>query len=97
MTADGLQFEWDPRKAASNLAKHGITFESAIKVFDDDRVLIEADLFAVDEYREIATGLTSDGLLVVVYTERRDHVIRIISARRAGPRERRVYRDYRRP
>jgi uncharacterized DUF497 family protein len=85
------QFEWDEAKAAANLRKHGISFQTARDVFDDLFVLVEQDLS--EEYGEerfIAIGMVEGLLLTVVYAERGER-IRIISARRATRHEQRQY------
>jgi uncharacterized DUF497 family protein len=86
-----VRFEWDPQKAAANVAKHGVSFEEASTVFGDPlAVTIPDPLHSVDEPRFVTVGQSSKGLLVVlVHTDR--EVVRIISARRAKPRERRAY------
>lgn len=90
-------FEWHDAKLAKNLRDHGVHFDVAKQVFDDEAVVIEIDAFESEE-RWIATGRTSNGvLLVVVHTvwyEEDDEVIRIISARRADSRERRDHNPY---
>jgi uncharacterized DUF497 family protein len=85
-------FEWDDRKAAANLLKHKVSFIEAATVFDDPYVIVEPDLDHSDEeLREIATGFSmKDRVLLVVYVEPDDR-IRLISARRATPEERRKY------
>ena len=91
-----FEFEWDPAKAASNLRKHGVSFDDAATVLADDLVLSALD----DEHggfeeRWISVGRSSEGQLVVVvhtYLERDDApMVRIISARPATPRERRRF------
>lgn len=67
-TGDNLQFSWDARKAASNLKKHGVSFEAASYVFDDPRRLEQEDVLARGEYRSIVIGQVDDVLLTVVYT-----------------------------
>ncbi len=84
-------FEWDPTKAASNFAKHRVTFETAAEVFEDRAAVIEEDRSSRFEYRASITGMSVLGLLVVVYTERGENIVRIISARRANRHERREY------
>ncbi len=86
------EFEWNEDKAASNFLKHGVTFEEAETVFDDDLAMIEADSeHSIDEDRYRLLGYSSQSrLLYVVYTER-DGRPRPISARVATPRERRNY------
>ena len=84
-------FEWDAGKAASNLKKHGVSFEQATLAFDDAFALIEQDDSEhYGEDRFILIGRALDGVLTVVYTER-DGRIRIISAREAHEYERRNY------
>ena len=85
-----MAFEFDPAKAAANLKKHGVSFADAESVLSDPLALTLQDS-AAGEQRFVAIGLGGAGeLLVVVYTER-DGLFRIISARRATPRERRTY------
>ena len=90
-----MRFEWDPAKAASNLRKHGISFEIAARVFGDPLGWTEQDRIEGSEYRWQTIGMV-DGtlLLIVAHTDFEDEdgeVIRILSARRANPRERRRY------
>ena len=86
------QFEWDEQKAAVNLKKHGVSFAEAATIFEDPYVWIEVDaVHSEDEQRLHATGFSAlSRVLLVVYTERRE-LIRLISARRATPEERRKY------
>jgi len=89
-----LQFEWDPAKAAANLAKHGVSFEEAATVFRDTLSVTGSDPdHSVDEERLVIFGLSANGrLLVVSHTERGD-TIRIISARTAASSERKIYEE----
>lgn len=85
-----LQFEWDEEKERINLKKHGIPFKTAAKVFlDENRIEIYDKAHSIEEDRYITIGLAGD-VLFVVYTERHPK-IRLISARLATARERRVY------
>jgi len=86
-------FEWDAAKAAENYSRHGVGFETAIRVFDD--------VFAVErpddredygEDRYSVLGMVDGRLLYVAYTLR-EGIIRIISARGAEPYERRQYHE----
>lgn len=91
-----LVFEWDPRKAQANAAKHGVTFDEAITVFLDDNALDGPDLqHSGTEARSRRLGMSiGKRILTIVYTLRKaGHVetIRIISARRASRREREAY------
>ena len=87
-----LKFEWDPQKAESNLAKHGVPFEEAATVFGDPLGRITDDpRHSVDEERFVLLGLSQQQHLLAVMFVEREEAIRIISARRAIPRERRDY------
>jgi uncharacterized DUF497 family protein len=94
-------FEWSPAKAEANLRKHRISFETARLVFSDPFAIVEQDRIENGEVRRQALGLVNGRfLLLVAHTEREDEdgteVIRIISARRADPKERKRYeRNYR--
>jgi uncharacterized DUF497 family protein len=86
-----MSIEWDSRKAAGNLAKHGIDFADAATVLDDDRGMTVRDDASSDEDRFLTLGMDALGrLLVVVYTWRGD-TVRLIFARQATPREQRQY------
>jgi hypothetical protein len=89
-------FEWDPRKAEANAAKHGVSFDEAVRVFLDGNALDGPDVqHSQDEQRFLRLGRSADRrVLVVSYTLRRTgdaETIRIISARRASRRERAAY------
>ncbi|HEY0602026.1 MAG TPA: BrnT family toxin [Herpetosiphonaceae bacterium] len=87
-----LQFVWDDNKAVTNTIKHQVTFEEASTVFADPlAVIFDDEAHSVEEIREIILGhSTSNRLILVSFTER-DGIVRIISARRATPKERRDY------
>jgi uncharacterized DUF497 family protein len=89
-----LRFEWDPAKAATNFAKHGVSFPEAATVFRDPLSTTGADPdHSVDEERFITFGLSVSGrLLTVAHTESGD-TIRIISARPVTAGERRIYEE----
>lgn len=83
-------FEWDEEKADINFKKHGILFETAAKVFlDENRIEVYDETHSIGEERYITIGLAGD-VLFVVYTERTPK-IRLISARLATARERKIY------
>lgn len=86
-----MTFEWDADKAASNLAKHGVSFPEAILVFDDPRRLTVVDTRHSAEIRENTTGLIAGVLVVTVTHTDRTGTIRIISARPASRQERKRY------
>jgi len=89
-----LLFEWDTQKAATNVAKHGVTFDEASTVFQDAlSVTIGDPLHSEHEQRFVLIGHSHrNRLLVVVHTERDDR-IRIISARQAVTKERHTYEE----
>jgi uncharacterized DUF497 family protein len=82
-------FEWDDRKAANNLAKHGVPFEYAVRVFDDPHCL-ESDVSRMrdEEARRKTVGRIGGKLFAVVFTMR-GNIRRIISARRTNTKEER--------
>jgi uncharacterized DUF497 family protein len=86
-------FEWDPNKSRANQKKHGVTFEQAAMVFEsgDDALEIFDERHSGSEERFITIGPIESGLVLVVWTERREDVIRLISARWASPNEQRTY------
>jgi len=92
-----LKFEWDPAKAFTNVKKHGITFEEARTVFDDDfaRMLHDPD-HSQEEERFILLGMSYTlKILTVVHCYRdQDGVIRIISARESTKNEARQYKEF---
>jgi uncharacterized DUF497 family protein len=83
---------WDPAKATSNVAKHGVRFADAALVFDDPVALTVVDDESDPiEQRFVVLGVDAGGrVLVVVYSWRGDD-IRLISARAAEPHEREEY------
>jgi uncharacterized DUF497 family protein len=89
-----MNFEWDPRKAALNKRKHGVSFEEAATAFGDPLALTFADPDHSDEEHRFLTFGRSrrNWLLIVIHTDR-PGVTRIISARKMEPSERRTYQD----
>ena len=88
-----MRFEWDAAKAKTNLAKHGVSFEEAASSLLDPFALEAPDL--QDPSRTIVIGTSHAGRLLFVVTiiyEEKD-VIRILSARRASPSQRRKYEE----
>lgn len=94
-----LRFEWDEAKNLSNKRKHGVSFETASRVFANPFALSEQDRIERGEPRWRTIGLIEGFfVLVVAHTvletgDDETEIIRIISARRASPRERRRYED----
>jgi hypothetical protein len=94
-----MKFDWDQKKAASNQAKHKVTFDNAITAFDDPYGLIAPDPkhSTESEVREWLIGEADSGVLVVVFTIRQlGRVYRLISARNANLKERRRYEESKR-
>lgn len=87
-----MEFEWDRRKAAANLKKHGVPFDEAVTAFYDPlSATFDDPDHSVGERRFVTVGYSSRGrLLIVSHTERRN-VIRIINARRATAHERKQH------
>ena len=86
-------FEWDDNKAAQNLAKHTVSFDTARLAFDDAFGVSRQDVReAFTENRFLLLAMAHERLLAVVYAIRNERV-RIISARPAEPRERRWYHE----
>jgi uncharacterized protein len=88
-------FEWDSRKARSNIRKHGVTFIEAASVFADPlaRIFDDPD-HSAEESREIIIGHSATGkLLLVCFSEALEDQVRIISARRATKREQQDYEE----
>jgi hypothetical protein len=89
-----MRFEWDEDKNRSNVSNHKVSFETAISVFDDQRALSIPDRIVEGEERWQTLGMTGGVVLIVAHTwtdEEGDEMIRVISARKATPNERRAY------
>jgi uncharacterized DUF497 family protein len=89
-----MDFEWDAIKAARNLAKHGVSFPEAATVLADPLSLTFDDPdHSIDEDRFITIGTSDNGRVIIVsHTDRGDNT-RIISARKATRRERKIYEE----
>lgn len=88
-----FRYEWDEFKNNLNYKKHGIRFEEAILIFGDPNGLETRDLYHPQE-RYLRIGFNSKtGVLVVVYSEKTENLIRIISARKATTKEARIYEE----
>ncbi len=92
-----MTFEWDERKNRQNRAKHGVSFEAATLVFDDPHAVGVPDQTEKGEERWKTVGMAAGVVpLLVVHTHREEggeEYIRIISARKATPRERKTYEE----
>ena len=89
-----LTFDYDPRKAATNLRKHGVSFNEAITALGDRlRITLADELHSEDEERWITLATSANGrVLVIVYTET-ESTVRLISARGATATERAQYEE----
>jgi len=90
-----MRIEWDSAKNSLNRAKHGLSFEEASRLFRSgvDFVAMFDEEHSDKEDRFIAIGPIKRGVIVVAFTEREDGVLRIISARLASGRERRLFME----
>jgi len=88
-----LEFEWDSNKALRNVHKHGITFREAAMVFHDILAITYFDdaHSSSEEQRFVTMGISDTGRVLVVAHSLIDEKIRLISARKATPRERKIY------
>jgi len=89
-----LKFEWDRRKAASNLSTHRVSFQEALTAFADPlaRIFDDED-HSIEQQREIIIGHSAKERLLVVCFTAQGESVRIISARKATRRERKEYEE----
>lgn len=92
-----MKFAWHPAKAESNFSKHGVSFDEASTVFEDLMQMHHSDdIHSIGEQRYTCLGMSDQSrLLLVVYTEQMENLIRIISAREATRREANDYESQR--
>lgn len=87
-----MEFEWDPRKADSNVRKHMVSFAEGATVFGDPLAVTLADPdHSEDEERYVTFGVSDQKRLLVVAHADRGTRTRIISVRRMTSREKRIY------
>lgn len=89
-----MYFEWDDSNNAANISKHGIDFRDAIDMFNRPMLTAIDQRFMYEEDQWVGIGLMREMTGVVVCTERRESVVRIISARKATRRELRLYEQH---
>ncbi len=89
-----MQFEWDEAKNQINIRKHGIDFADVPSMFEGEILSRIDDRFDYGEERWVGIGFIQQGVAVVVWTERHQNTIRIISARKANHYERRQFEIY---
>ena len=89
-----LRMQWDAKKAANNLAKHGVSFDEAATVFQDPLgKIVDDPRHSIGEQRYVLLGYSERGrLLAVMFTDRAG-AVRLISARRTTGRERREHEE----
>ena len=89
-------FEWDSKKAKSNLKKHTVDFDEAKTIFDDPEFITFLDVeHSTDEERYITLGLSYKRRLLIVAHADRNDAIRIISARKVTKHEEKFYQETR--
>jgi uncharacterized DUF497 family protein len=90
-----FDFEWNGVKAAANLKKHGVSFAEGATAFEDEYAYIQDDeLHSDEESRQILLGYSASNRLVIVsFTALTPNLIRIISVRKATPKERGWYEE----
>jgi uncharacterized DUF497 family protein len=86
-----MRYTWDEPKNRTNVARHGIAFEDAKRIFEGPTVERVDDRFEYGEVRVYAIGLVNGLEITVVYTDRDNNERRIISAWRSEPHERRYF------
>ncbi len=92
--SDPEMFDWDTGNSRKNVEKHGVTGQEAEEVFFYYNLNLEDDKHSKEETRFKALGKTRESrYLMIVYTKRKDK-IRVISARDANKKERKIYKDY---
>ncbi|NJL41975.1 MAG: BrnT family toxin [Leptolyngbyaceae cyanobacterium SL_5_9] len=89
-----MQFEWDEAKNLANVRNHRIDFVDVPEMFDSPMLIEPDERFDYGEDRWIGIGFLQNGVAVVVWTERQDNMIRIISARKANKYERQRLEQY---
>jgi uncharacterized DUF497 family protein len=93
-----MVFAWDEKKNRINRRKHGVSFETAARIFEDPSVVSYRDRVVDEEERWHSIGCAGGiAILLVVHTSEEQHgeeQIRIVSARKASPRERALYHPY---
>jgi uncharacterized DUF497 family protein len=91
-----MLFEWDEKKNKTNKDKHHIGFEDALYVFADPFAITRRDVCTTEERQQILGQVNGVLMVMLVYTlrtDKEDERIRIISARKATPAERRHYEE----
>lgn len=90
-----LIFEWDKNKEEINFKKHKVSFKEAMTVFYDPlSKIFDDEIHSITEKREIIIGHSNNGrIIIVIFTEKKQNLIRLISARAATTKERKDYEE----
>ena len=91
MDSKELEFEWDEAKARTNLNKHRVSFLTGAAIFSNERLERIDDREEYGELRWIALGRVDGEVYRVVFTQRGENLIRLISAQKASRDEREIY------
>lgn len=89
-----MKFGWDKNKNKQNIQKHGISFEEATEIFDGVVFTSIDERYDYEEIRELSIGATQGVVIITVAHTDRNSKIRLISARKATPKERTTYYEY---
>ncbi|MEH1788465.1 MAG: BrnT family toxin [Nostoc sp.] len=89
-----MKFEWDKNKNQQNIQKHGISFEEATEIFDGVVFTSIDERYDYEEIREVSIGSIQGVVIITVAHTDRNGKIRLTSARKATPKERRTYYEY---
>jgi uncharacterized protein len=89
-----MKFEWDKNKNQQNIQKHGISFAEATEIFQGIIFTSIDERYDYDEIREISIGAIQRIVIITVAHTDRNDKIRIISARKSTPKEKRTYYEY---
>ena len=88
-----MQFEWDPKKRAANLRKHGLDLVDAVSIFEGPMLALPDTRQDYGEDRWIGVGITNGRVAVVAFAECGADCIRIISLRKANRHERKLFEE----
>jgi len=89
-----MRYEWNPDKNKTNLEKHGVSFEEARQIFENDVFTWNDERKDYKETRKISIGSLGDEIIIVVVHTDRKGITRIISARPANKIERKLYNEH---
>ena len=87
-----MKFEWDENKNLVNIQKHGVDFNNVPEIFNGPMIINIDDRIDYGEERYIGIGFLRDIIAVVIFVEKDDVIIRIISARKANKNESKIFK-----